>query len=1660
MLILRDHTRHFELVSKRIMSDVEKLSKYLKVYKIFDKIFKGSQFLSRHQGSSYQNPSDVGQWTNRIDAIFLKLFNEDEDGDWHPHYRKISARQNVSHDQKVSRDQKNFVAEHTSELLQARSKRLTDSQIDNNSLMFVDFFGNQDKKKNLFSRKMNSLTTFKSERAIGSLAKSGQIQQRTVDGGVLTLIQNANNKDAQQDGMIAVVKPTQSASAVASNISRNSNNGSEVGGFGASAKGGLSQGRAPESTLAQALRLRSADANTANTASEGWSGLTTFKSERAIGSLAKSGQIQQRTVDGGVLTLIQNANNKDAQQDGMIAVVKPTQSASAVASNISRNSNNGSEVGGFGASAKGGLSQGRAPESTLAQALRLRSADANTVNTASEGWSGLTTFKSERAIGSLAKSGQIQQRTVDGGVLTLIQNANNKDAQQDGMIAVVKPTQSASAVASNISRNSNNIIGSEVGGFGASAKGGLSQGRAPESTLAQALRLRSADANTANTASEGWSGLTTFKSERAIGSLAKSGQIQQRTVDGGVLTLIQNANNKDAQQDGMIAVVKPTQSASAVASNISRNSNNIIGSEVGGFGASAKGGLSQGRAPESTLAQALRLRSADANTVNTASEGWSGLTTFKSERAIGSLAKSDQIQQRTVDGGVLTLIQNANNKDAQQDGTIAVVKPTQSASAVASNISRNSNNIIGSEVGGFGASAKGGLSQGRAPESTLAQALRLRSADANTANTASEGWSGLTTFKSERAIGSLAKSGQIQQRTVDGGVLTLIQNANNKDAQQDGMIAVVKPTQSASAVASNISRNSNNGSEVGGFGASAKGGLSQGRAPESTLAQALRLRSADANTANTASEGWSGLTTFKSERAIGSLAKSGQIQQRTVDGGVLTLIQNANNKDAQQDGMIAVVKPTQSASAVASNISRNSNNIIGSEVGGFGASAKGGLSQGRAPESTLAQALRLRSADANTVNTASEGWSGLTTFKSERAIGSLAKSGQIQQRTVDGGVLTLIQNANNKDAQQDGMIAVVKPTQSASAVASNISRNSNNIIGSEVGEFGASAKGGLSQGRAPESTLAQALRLRSADANTANTASEGWSGLTTFKSERAIGSLAKSGQIQQRTVDGGVLTLIQNANNKDAQQDGTIAVVKPTQSASAVASNISRNSNNIIGSEVGGFGASAKGGLSQGRAPESTLAQALRLRSADANTVNTASEGWSGLTTFKSERAIGSLAKSGQIQQRTVDGGVLTLIQNANNKDAQQDGTIAVVKPTQSASAVASNISRNSNNGSEVGGFGASAKGGLSQGRAPESTLAQALRLRSADANTVNTASEGWSGLTTFKSERAIGSLAKSGQIQQRTVDGGVLTLIQNANNKDAQQDGMIAVVKPTQSASAIQKSSSLSSATSNLSASSTLSVDSGQNQPNSSRLFTVSNNRMGSYDQIIQGTKFHSMMKLTPMRGLFPNLPENVPLTLSNSMGQSHKENIETFQYSLISQKNNDLDKSTVSGIVQKFDSLLDRVQVMSERNQKFNQLEMLGLKSDLRHLKNHNKSSENYSSKASRSANKTETNDLRNILQKIESLPLQGSKTATERQLVNPFIAQQAKSHSLESNNPLFSAGDAASTSGGASGESASSSSGSPLAPVMPSYDQLTKLADKVYKFIMKKLRRDLNS
>ena len=296
----------------------------------------------------------------------------------------------------------------------------------------------------------------------------------------------------------------------------------------------------------------------------------------------------------------------------------------------------------------------------------------------------------------------------------------------------------------------------------------------------------------------------------------------------------------------------------------------------------------------------------------------------------------------------------------------------------------------------------------------------------------------------------------------------------------------------------------------------------------------------------------------------------------------------------------------------------------------------------------------------------------------------------------------------------------------------------------------------------------------------------------------------------------------------------------------------------------------------------------------------------------------------------------------------------------------------------------------------------------------------------------------------------------------------MVAVVKPTQRASAIAYTSNSSQIAANPSTSGTLNAVLNQNQRSSSGLPSILNpmidTRMGSYDRIIPSTKFHSMMKLTSLRGLTPSLSENVPLELNNLIKQSNGgiENGEDLNYSLISQKvNNDLEKSNASGIMQKFDSLLDRVQVMSERNQKFNQLEMVGLKSDLRHLKNYNKGGENYSPKTNKPVSKMETNDLRNILQKIESLPLQGSKTAGERQLVNPFIAQQTKGNSLESNNPLFSAGDNAGTSGGGSGgESASSNSGSPLAPVMPSYDQLTKLADKVYKFIMKKLRKDLNS
>ena len=160
MLTLRDHTKQFGLVSKRIMNDVEKISKYLKVYKVFDKIFKGNQFLSHHQGSHYQNPSDVGQWKNWIDAIFLKLFNEDEDGDWYPHYKKINARQDVSRGLHKKNANTTVQLGNASEILQTQSKKITDSQIDDNSLMFLGLLGNnQDKKKSHTSRKWDGLTT-------------------------------------------------------------------------------------------------------------------------------------------------------------------------------------------------------------------------------------------------------------------------------------------------------------------------------------------------------------------------------------------------------------------------------------------------------------------------------------------------------------------------------------------------------------------------------------------------------------------------------------------------------------------------------------------------------------------------------------------------------------------------------------------------------------------------------------------------------------------------------------------------------------------------------------------------------------------------------------------------------------------------------------------------------------------------------------------------------------------------------------------------------------------------------------------------------------------------------------------------------------------------------------------------------------------------------------------------------------------------------------------------------------------------------------------------------------------------------------------------------------------------------------------------------------
>ncbi len=354
---------------------------------------------------------------------------------------------------------------------------------------------------------------------------------------MLTLIHNANSKDAQQDSMVAVVKPTQSVSVASNRAGVASGRGSEVGELNTSAKGEANQGNAVQgSALAQALRARSAETNALNAPSDVWNGLTTFKSERAIGSLAKNSQIQQRTVDGGVLTLIHNANSKDAQQDLMVAVVKPTQSVSVASNRAGVASGRGSEVGELNTSAKGEANQGNAVQgSALAQALRARSAETNALNAPSDVWNGLTTFKSERAIGSLAKNSQIQQRTVDGGVLTLIHNANSKDAQQeqDSMVAVVKPTQSVS-VASNRAGVASGR-GSEVGELNTSAKGEANQGNAVQgSALAQALRARSAETNALNAPSDVWNGLTTFKSERAIGSLAKNSQIQQRTVDGGV----------------------------------------------------------------------------------------------------------------------------------------------------------------------------------------------------------------------------------------------------------------------------------------------------------------------------------------------------------------------------------------------------------------------------------------------------------------------------------------------------------------------------------------------------------------------------------------------------------------------------------------------------------------------------------------------------------------------------------------------------------------------------------------------------------------------------------------------------------------------------------------------------------------------------------------------------------------------------------------------------------------------------------------------------------------------------------------------------------------------------------------------------------------------
>jgi hypothetical protein len=102
-------------------------------------------------------------------------------------------------------------------------------------------------------------------------------------------------------------------------------------------------------------------------------------------------------------------------------------------------------------------------------------------------------------------------------------------------------------------------------------------------------------------------------------------------------------------------------------------------------------------------------------------------------------------------------------------------------------------------------------------------------------------------------------------------------------------------------------------------------------------------------------------------------------------------------------------------------------------------------------------------------------------------------------------------------------------------------------------------------------------------------------------------------------------------------------------------------------------------------------------------------------------------------------------------------------------------------------------------------------------------------------------------------------------------------------------------------------------------------------------------------------------------------------------------------------------------------------------------------------------EVGELREMLQKVGALPVQGGKVSAERQLVNPFVAAAPKPYDVEAHSPLFSGGEASAS--GSSGESASASSGSPLAPSMPSYDQMVKLSDRVYKFIMKKLRQDLN-